>query len=275
MPGTGFPSFFCLQQPYTSVQSEDPHDTGKHFTPASLSKGVFFFFFHETTNNRLRCCSSVWAEWSDSGWGKRKNERERLVRERWQRLGEATRDRWRGWRNWKSSQWQQQGPSTIREYCLKSICHLGAVELVITMWYSPFHRDNLFSAVPVHRTPRLYKGRCPLSVCASLAVSVFVKQPTVHPFYQGDLPPTGGWWLENLSCCENFCYIIANTLISSCQQSNEGKKLNKTQINEASFLQNLFQAELDKLRFACIIMVIPNFSVAEGKVNALSFAGWS
>lgn len=124
--------------------------------------------------DRLWCSSSVWAEWTNSDQGRREGgtgqQRSGQGKEKgwWDtdetEPGEARRDRWRGWRNWQSSHWQQWGLLTIQEYCLKSICHLGAVEPVITMRYSPFHSDNLFSAFPVHLTPQLYKGHCPLSI---------------------------------------------------------------------------------------------------------------
>lgn len=110
--------------------------------------------------------------------------------------GEAGQDRRRGWRSWQSSHRQQWGLLTIQEYCLKSICHHGAVEPVITMWYSPFHSDNLFSAFPVHLTTQSYKGHSPLSISVCQSVCLFLSlSPSlisclcrvIQSSYQGDL----------------------------------------------------------------------------------------
>lgn len=143
---------------------------------------------------------SVRAEWNNSDGGRRENEVkqkkrvrkiERPVRQRRdsesrkgvERQGETVE---RGWRNWQSSYWQQWGLLTIQEYCLKSICHRGAVEPVITTWYSPFHSDNLFSAFPVHLTAALCKGQGPLSisVCQSVSLLNNWEHRAVQSFYQ-------------------------------------------------------------------------------------------
>lgn len=55
------------------------------------------------------------------------------------------------------------GLLTVGQYCLKSICHLGAVEPVITMRYPLFHSDNWSAAFSVRSTARP-KGGCPSTV---------------------------------------------------------------------------------------------------------------
>lgn len=145
---------------HTVRGSANLHDTGKRFTPAPLSTRSF----QERANDRLRCSRSVWAEWSDSDRGRREGEASRVVGEGKRTPGE-TETRQSGEKQGETdggggetgkaltdSKW---GLLTIQEYCLKSICHRGAVEPVITTRYSPFHSDNLFSAFPVHLTPRL------------------------------------------------------------------------------------------------------------------------
>lgn len=128
-------------------------------------------------DERLCCTRSVRAERNHSDRGRRGKRggkaRVRKTQETRQKGdGEARWDIGKGgWKNRQSSYWQQWGLLTIQEYCLKSICHRGAVEPVIMMWCSAFHSDNLFSA-PVHLTTALYKGHGPLSIPVCQAVSL-------------------------------------------------------------------------------------------------------
>lgn len=174
--------------------SANLRDTGKHFTPAPLSTRSL----QERASDRLRCSRSVWAEWSNSEQGRREGEASRGVgegkrnagetqmRQSWEKQGETDGG---GGGTGKALTDSNGGLLTIQEYCLKSICHLGAVEPVITMWYSLFHSDNLFSAFPVHLTPRLYKGHCHLCLPIGLSHFLLINCPhwAIQSFYQGDL----------------------------------------------------------------------------------------
>lgn len=89
-------------------------------------------------------------------------EREMLLRHRQDRAGRSNVRQMEGVEELAKLSLTAMGALlTIQEYCLKSICHLGAVEPVITMWYSFFHSDNLFTAFSVHPAPQLYKRSLP------------------------------------------------------------------------------------------------------------------
>lgn len=149
-------------------------DTGNRFTPAPLSTRSF----QEQANDRLQCSRSIWAEWNNSDWDRREGEASRGVGEEKRNAVETqTGQSWEkqcetdggGGGTGKALTDSNGGLLTIQEYCLKSICHLGAVEPVITMWYSFFHSDNLFTAFSVHPAPQLYERSRPrsIAVCQS------------------------------------------------------------------------------------------------------------
>lgn len=124
-------------------------------------------------------------------------ERERRVRQETrqsggERRGEARRDETDGGggRTGKALTDSNGASLTIQEYCLKSICHHGAVESVITTWYSPFHSDNLFSAFPVHLTTverSLPSIHLCLLVCLSPSLLINCPHRALQPFYRSDL----------------------------------------------------------------------------------------
>lgn len=166
-PGTEFISFFQLQEPYTSVQFVDrPIATilGSALHQRLCQQGLF-------RRRPMTGCNVAGVFGQNgaiqTGAGGRDREASRGVGKRKRKAGKTqTRQSWEehgqtdggGGGAGKALTDRDGGLLTVQEYCLKSICHLGAVEPVITMWYPLFHSDNLFSAFSVRLTAR-HKGR--------------------------------------------------------------------------------------------------------------------